>query len=114
MKKIITLCLFAFAMVLGTQSVKAQNIIDINAEAAAKTKELKQALKFYGDLEEKVYHVYQEYGRKKAINDKILAAGKKVPEEDVIALDNMLAERFKELFTPAQYERYLEVSKSPK
>ncbi len=43
MKKVITLCLFAFIMVLGTESVTAQSTTtkkEINAKAASKTKAL--------------------------------------------------------------------------
>ncbi|HLT32761.1 MAG TPA: hypothetical protein VKZ98_03140 [Aquaticitalea sp.] len=114
MKKIITLCFFAVAMILGTQSITAQNIIQVNAVAAEKTKELKQSIKFDSDTEDLVYQTFQEYERKKYSIEKVEAAGQTVSEEDRMKFNNMLAEKFKVLFTPEQYERYLTVSKSPR
>src|SRR5690606_4722041 len=114
MKKIITLCFFAVAMILGTQSITAQNIIQVNAVAAEKTKELKQSIKFDSDTEDLVYQAFQEYERKKYSIEKVEAAGQTVSEEDRMKFNNMLAEKFKVLFTPEQYERYLTVSKSPR
>lgn len=114
MKKIISLCFFVFAVGLGTQTLKAQNIIEINAVAAEKTKELKQALKFDANTEHQVYKVYQAYERKKLNIDRIVASGKTVSEDDKMAFNNMLAERFKKILTATQYERYLIYSKSPK
>ena len=46
MKKIITLCLFAIAFMFSTQNMTAQNTLEINAEATAKTKELRKVIKF--------------------------------------------------------------------
>lgn len=114
MKKIITLCLFAFAMILGTQSIKAQNIIEVNAVASEKAKELKQVLKLNNETQDLVYQAYQEYERKKYSIEKSIAAGKTVSEEDRMEFNNMLAEKFKPIFTPEQFERYLEYSKSPR
>lgn len=114
MKKIMTLCLFAFVMVLGTQTATAQSIIEVNAVASQKTKELKQVIKFHGNTEDLVYQAYQEHERKRYSVDQMVAAGEVVPEKDRMALNNMLAERFKELFTAEQYERYLTFSKSPR
>ena len=45
MKKVITLCLFVFAMILGTESTMAQTSAEINNEAAETTKSLKKILK---------------------------------------------------------------------
>ena len=56
MKKIITLCLFVFAMFLGTDSANAQsNKIEVNAKAAEKTEALHKFLKFDDEQKEKVY-----------------------------------------------------------
>ncbi len=114
MKKIITLCFFAFAMILGTQTSMAQSVIEVNAAASQKAKELKQVIKFNDDTQDLVYKAYQEYERAKYNVDQIIASGKPVPEKDRMALNNMLAEKFKELFTAEQYERYLTYSKSPR
>jgi len=46
MKKIITFCFFAFALVIGTQNVLAQNKLEINKEANEKAYELRKQLKF--------------------------------------------------------------------
>ena len=46
MKKIITLCIFVFALFIGTASVTAQNKLEINDEASVKTERLRKLLKF--------------------------------------------------------------------
>ena len=55
MKKIITLCLFAFALLIGGQNAFAQNTLEINAEANTKTKELRKVIKFDQDKMQAVY-----------------------------------------------------------
>ena len=59
MKKIITLCVFAFALVLGTQTMNGQTMVEINQAAFTKTQELKKIIKFDAETEEEVYLVYQ-------------------------------------------------------
>ncbi|MGJ8590921.1 MAG: hypothetical protein ACSHXF_00135 [Aquaticitalea sp.] len=112
MKKIITLCFFAFAMVLGTQSAAAQTMVEVNAIAAKKTKELKQAVKFNTDTEHAVYETLQAYVSKKFSLDKIVSEGGTVSSEDKVTIDNMVAEKFKNLFTEEQFQRYLEFEKA--
>ena len=108
MKKIITLAIFTFALVLGTQSVNGQNPIEINKIAAEKTKQLKQYVKLSDQtVEDQVYATFQEYERKKYGINQMIAAGEAVPEKDMLQLENMLTDKFKELFTPEQLERYL-------
>lgn len=111
MKKIMTICFFAFAMVLVTQTSMAQSVIEVNAAASQKAKELKQVIKFNDDKHELVYQAYQEYELAKFNVDQMIAAGKTVPEKDRMELNNMLAEKFKTLFTAEQYERYLNLFK---
>jgi len=60
MKKFITLCLFVFALLAGTQTAMAQDA-KINEKAYNKTKELHQSLKFNNDAFEQVYVAYQEF-----------------------------------------------------
>jgi hypothetical protein len=62
MKKLITLCIFTIAMVLGSTSIEAQsNKTDINAIAAEKTEALQQKIKFSDAQKDEVYKVFQRY-----------------------------------------------------
>ena len=107
MKKIITFCFFAFAMILGTQTVAAQSMVEINSIASKKTQELKKAVKFNNDTEDMVYKTYQAFEKKKANLEKITASGETVSAEDKQKINNMLNEKFKSIFTPEQYKLYL-------
>ena len=62
MKKLITLCLFAVALLFNAQNITAQNTIEINKEANIKTKELRKVIKFEREKMQDVYKAYQEYG----------------------------------------------------
>ncbi len=114
MKKIITLCLFALAMIVGTQSATAQSIVEVNATAAKKTKELKQFIKFDNDTEDVVYQTYQNYVRKVYAMNEAMVAGSAVKENDKIELNNYVDKKLKAVFTDDQYKRYLEYLKIPK
>ena len=114
MKKIITICLFAFAMVLGTQTVAAQSKVEINSIASKKTQELKKAIKFNSDTEDKVYQTYQMYEQKMANLEKIIASGETVADEDKEKINNMLNDKFRTIFTPEQYKLYLEYADQQK
>jgi hypothetical protein len=108
MKKIITLCFFAFAMILGSQTVAAQSMVEINSLAAKKTQELKKAVKFDSETEEMVYKTYQAYAQKKFNVDKSTDNGNTVSAEDREKIENMVAEKFKSIFTEAEFKRYLD------
>ena len=62
MKKVITLCLFVFAMFLGTESAIAQtNKKEVNAQAAEKTEALRKYVKFNSEQTDLVYEAVKEY-----------------------------------------------------
>jgi fructose-1,6-bisphosphatase len=108
MKKLITLCLFAFVMILGTQSSFAQSIIETNALASEKTQELKKVVKFNSDTEDMVYKTYQEFVQAQASLDKINASGGTVSAEEQKKVDMLLNEKFKSIFTQEEFIRYSE------
>ena len=108
MKKLITLCLFALVMILGTQSSFAQSIIETNARASEKTQELKKAVKFNSDTEDIVYKTYQEFVQAQASLDKISASGGTVSPEEQKKVDTMLNEKFKSIFTQEEFQLYSE------
>ncbi|MFC0602948.1 hypothetical protein [Winogradskyella pulchriflava] len=104
MKKIFTLCAFAFAMFLGTQSAIAQNadLIEVNAQASEKTEALRKFIKFDNDQRDQVYLALQEYTRAK-INLK------KATKMDQVALEKVesnLETKMQAILSEEQYERY--------
>ncbi len=107
MKKIITLCFFAFALVLGTQTMNGQSKDDINNLALAKTQELKKSIKFNSETENEVYHAYLTYEKKMYSVNEHIANGKTVTEEDKAKVEALLTDRLKQIFTEEQYEQYL-------
>lgn len=99
MKKIITLCLFAFAMLLGTQSVTAQNnLVEVNAEASEKTEALRKYIKFDNDQRDQVYLAIQEFTKVKMSAKKDEASMKKA--------ESNLEDKMKAILSEEQYERY--------
>ncbi len=114
MKKLITLCFFAFAMILGTQSAASQNIIEINSLAAEKTQELKKVIKFTDETADLIYKTYQIYEQKKYDLEQLNARGESVAKDDVKKVENILSEQFKTIFTEEEFERYLEFEKNQK
>ena len=105
MKKVITLCLFAFILILGSESVMAQstpNKIEINAEASTKTEALRKYVKFDKDQRNEIYTALQAYGNQKAT----LNNGTTLSEESVARLEKELDDKVKEILTQDQYERY--------
>jgi methionine-rich copper-binding protein CopC len=67
MKKIITLCLFVFALTLCTNNIAAQDITEIRAVSAAQTKVLRNEIKMMtSEQKEQVYETYKVYNTKKA------------------------------------------------
>lgn len=108
MKKIMTLCLFAFTMILGTQTVAAQSVIEINSLAAKKTQELRKVIKFNDETEDLVYKTYQDYEQKKYDIEKLKAQGESVSKDDMKKFDNLLPEQFRTIFTEDEFQRYIE------
>lgn len=114
MKKIITFCFFAFALVLGTQTVSAQSIVEVNSLASKKTLELKKVVKFDNDTQDLVYQTYQEFVQKKLDADKLVAEGGTLSAEEKEKMNTMLTEKFKTIFTEEEfmlYEAYTESQK---
>ena len=104
MKKIITLCLFAFALLIGGQNAFAQNTLEINAEANTKTKELRKVIKFDQDKMQAVYEALQEYG----VAFKKISNNLSANEERLTKINNHLDNRLKDIFTDEQYQKYLQ------
>ncbi len=106
MKKLLTLCFFAFAMVLGTQTIAAQSTVEINSLASKKTQELKKAVKFSNETEHIVYETYQEYEQKMAKVTKLEAEGKTITSEEKKVIANMVSDKFQKIFSESEFERY--------
>lgn len=105
MKKVITLCLFAFVMILGTESVTAQatpNKIEINAEASSKTEALRKSIKFTDEQRDQIYTALQAYGKRKAI----IYKGTTPSKESVAKLEKELDDKVKAILSEEQYEGY--------
>ena len=107
MKKVITLCLFVFAMFISNQSVVAQNSklvdkIEVNAKAAEKTEALRKFIKFNDTQRDQVYEALREY------NQMSFAIKKQtVVEEGVVEkIETQLETKMKSILTDEQFERY--------
>ncbi|WP_452221370.1 hypothetical protein [Lacinutrix salivirga] len=61
MKKLITFCLFAVAILFNTQDLQAQNKVELNKKAAETAANLNQSLKLNKDTQEEVYQAYKQY-----------------------------------------------------
>lgn len=109
-----TLCFFAFAMVMGTQTMVAQNTIEINSLAAKKTQELKKVIKFNTDTEDLIYKTYQNYEQKKYDIEKLKAQGKTVSQNDMKKFENFLPEQFRTIFTEEEFQRYIAYTNNQK
>lgn len=102
MKKIITLCLFAFALILGTQSVTAQNKIEVNKEASIQAENLRKKLKFNSNQTDLVYNAYKEYGSAHAR----LANSNRITKEAVEKLKKRLVGKMETILDEEQFEKY--------
>lgn len=106
MKKVITLCLFAFIMILGTESVMAQNsklenTIEINNIASKKTEALRKYVKFTNEQRDEIYNALKTYGQAKAS-----IKGKPENEEENVKIEKQLDDKVKEILSDEQYDRY--------
>ncbi len=102
MKKIITLCLLVFALFLGTESVMAQNKLEVNNEASIKTETLRKVLKFDSEQRDMVYNAYKAYGKAHAS----LVNSNTVTEEAVDKLKKGLMDRMASILNEEQFENY--------
>jgi len=105
MKKIFTFCLFAIALTFTTQNVTAQNTLEINEVASAKTKELRKTIKFDKEKMDDVYRAYQAFGKayKKISGD---LEGNKVRLDKI---NKVLDEKLKTILTQEEFHNYLEL-----
>ncbi|MBF8150121.1 hypothetical protein ITJ86_09450 [Winogradskyella sp. F6397] len=116
MKKIITLCLFVFALFLGTQNAVAQNskletAQKVNTEAAEKTEALRQFVKFDNTQRDQIYEAQQEFIRSSyAIKSQKETADYK--KEKTKAISAHLETRMKTILSAEQFERYKQFSRS--
>ncbi len=96
--------MFAFIMVLGSESVMAQstpNIIEINAAANKKTEALRKYIKFDNDQRDQMYKALKTYGTRKA---KLNQA--EPNERSIMKLENELNDTVRRFLNEEQYERY--------
>jgi hypothetical protein len=114
MKKIFTLCFFAFAMVIGTQSATAQSKAETNEKAVNTAKKLQQLLQFDDATLTKVYEAYREYNSKtatiKATNEVGTEAHKKNTK---LVQDRLMSSIKNALNNEALYNRYLIATDQP-
>ncbi len=105
MKKLITSCLLAIALLFSAQNISAQNTLEINEEANKKTKELRKLIKFDSDKMDAVYRAYQDFGK----------AYKKISanlEQNQVSLEKINKELDKKLegiLSELEYHNYLEL-----
>jgi len=107
MKKVITLCLFAFAMFFGTESAMAQtNKLEVNSQAAEKTEALRKFVKFDNSQRDQVYAAFQEYTQATLDLKKV-----ETVEEGVIEkIEKLLDTKMQSILTEEQFQRYKEFS----
>ncbi|WP_040281160.1 hypothetical protein [Psychroserpens damuponensis] len=105
MKKIITLCAFAIALLFSTQDMTAQNTLEINAEANTKTKELRKVIKFDQTKMDDVYRAYQTYG----IAYKKISKNLDANAERLKKIETVLDEDLKKVLSAYEYNNYLEL-----
>ncbi|WP_298897426.1 hypothetical protein [uncultured Psychroserpens sp.] len=105
MKKLITLCIFAMALLFSTQDVTAQNTLEINEVANTKTKELRKKIKFEQNKMDDVYKAYQAYG----IAYKKISGNLEGNKDRLEKIEKVLDEKLKTILTPEQYHNYLEL-----
>lgn len=64
MKKLFTFCFFAFALLIGTQTVFAQSKAQIKEKAYLEVKELRQQFKLDDNALEQIYDAQYDYEKK--------------------------------------------------
>lgn len=114
MKKIMTLCFFAFAMVVGTQTVAAQSMVEINSLASKKSQELKKNIKFSDEAEHVIYEAFKAYEQKMATMTKAEAAGDIISNEDKLSVKKMRDIKVEKVLDENQYALYLKLSENMK
>lgn len=105
MKKLITLCFFAFTLLFNSQGLTAQNTIEINAAASEKAKEIRKNIKINNTQLEDVYQAYKEF----QTNYVKISNDLENNQEQLAKLNDLLDEKLKGILTIVQFERYLEI-----
>ncbi len=105
MKKLITLCFFAFALLFSTQGFDAQNIKDINAYASDQAKEIRKIIKIDNNQLEEVYQAYKEFQTNYVKFSKDMDGNQKQIEK----LNAILDTRLKSILNEEQFEKYLSI-----
>ncbi len=114
MKKILTLCFFALAMVLGTQSATAQNKTETNKQAVNTAKKLQQLLQFDDATLTKVYEAYREFNDKSATIKATNTVGTEAHTKNTKLVQERLLSSVKNaLNNEALYNRYLIATDQP-
>jgi len=114
MKKIITLCLFVFALFLGTQAVEAQNNnLEVNkkidaivtAKAVKETEALRKIVRFEKVQMDDVYEVIREYTLDTyLIENPELNQGKE--PKKITTVNEELNNQMKSVLTGEQFKRF--------
>ncbi|WP_299526334.1 hypothetical protein [Winogradskyella sp.] len=102
MKKIITLCLFVFALFLGTGFMSAQSELEINKEAARQTEALRKVIKLKDNQMDLVYEVYKAYGKAHAS----LVNSETVTDKAVEKLKKNFMDKMESVLNEEQFENY--------
>ena len=114
MKKILTLCFFAFAMVIGTQSATAQSKTETNKNAANTAKKLQQLLQFDDATLTQVYEAYREFNDKTATIKATNPVGTEEHTKNTKFIQERLLSSVKNaLNDEALYNRYLIATDQP-
>lgn len=105
MKKQLTLIAFTFALFLGSQNMLAQNAIDIDRAANAKTKELRKTIKIDDSKLESIFQAYKTYEKTyQRIDDNLQANA-----EQLNKINTILDAELKEILNEDQFVRYLKI-----
>ncbi|MCB0399939.1 MAG: hypothetical protein KDD26_10035 [Winogradskyella sp.] len=111
MKKVITLCLFVFAMFIGNQTLTAQNTkledkLEINAKASQKTETLERALKFDNNQKDQVYEALRLF-----LNTELsLSRNENTLPAEIEKNKMRLETQMKEILTDEQFSKYKTLS----
>ena len=103
MKKLITLCFFAFALLFSTQGLDAQNKLEINAAASEKAKEIRKTIKINNDQLEEVYQAYKIY----EITYQKISSDLQGNQAKLEKINTILDTELKGILTEEQFDRYI-------
>ncbi|MBQ0768548.1 MAG: hypothetical protein KBT58_04605 [Bizionia sp.] len=112
MKKIITFCFFAFALVLGTQNAVAQNTLEINKVANEKAYELRKELKFSNEALEETYQAYRAKALKQYSITKHHGVDSPEYKKNLAMLEADFLAKMESILTEEQYARFTLINES--